>query len=564
MFRTLLDLGILLSLKVCLTFLAVGGCLVLVDLFKPLPFGRLKRFSTSWHWVAGGSALIFVGIGVWYLGTQGFAGEVEPLVSSLSWLWQEGLPLYHNLNAPSQYSILYGPSVFLTNGLFLKILGPTLFSAKLASFLGALASLLFIHASLSRRKHDPLAAGAVLAAILLYWAHGFGIYLVRPDSLLVFSTGMGVYLAVRSRPVPGAFALAALLGFAVNLKVHGAFYFIPILYLARSRWGWKWLAVSVVGAVPLILLPFMLFPSISLGNYILWLKEAGHHGLVTTALPLTLRYAFLLLLPWVALLAVVPDAAAFWRRERGAILALLAALAPVMVIAAKPGAGPVHLMPLVPVMVVMAGVAVRRIPSGKWENVSRRAAIRSPGWALAAGVTLLLAGSVSGYRSTRLVAWELGNASDVAQELRDIMTDYDGLTIAMACGGENASFRETWVRPLLVFASQPVLIDPISVMDRCRAGRPLSPATYEAMKSGRVQLWLVPRGQTPFVKANWYPPHEQIFPASFRTAFARNYVKRGHTAHFDLWFWKAIPSRRAGDGYVSAGGANTGVMAPAK
>ena len=551
-------------MRVCLTFLVVGGCLVLINRFKRLPFSWLKRSTPGLHWLSGGFALIFCGVGFWYLGTQGFAGEVEPLVSSLSWVWQEGLPLYHNLDAPSQYSILYGPSVFLTNGLFLKVLGPTLFSAKLASFLGALASLLFIHAALSRRKHDPLAAGAVLAAILLYWAHGFGIYLVRPDSLLVFSTGMGIYLAARSRPLPGALALAALLGFAVNLKVHGAFYFIPILYLARMRWGWKWFLVATVGAVPLILLPFFLFPSISLGNYILWLKEAGHHGLVATALPLTLRYVFLLLLPWLALVAVVPDAAAFLRRERGTLLAVLFGMAPVLVIAAKPGAGPVHLMPLVPVMVVMAGMAARRIPTGAQVGRPMRATIRSPGWALAAGVTLLLAGSVSGYRSTRLVAWELANASDVARELRGIMTDYDGLTIAMACGGENASFRETWIRPLLVFASQPVLIDPISVMDRCRAGRPLSQATYEAMKSGRVQLWLVPRGQTPFVKANWYPPHDQIFPASFRTAFVQTYVKRGHTDHFDLWFWKNDPSPRAGGGYVSAGGTNTGVMAPSK
>ena len=562
MTRQLLDLGIALSRQVGLAF--VLFTLVFVFVRRLVPLSR-PRFGTMAPVMLGSSLLMglaFTAVGAWYLGTQGFAGEVEPLVSSLSWLWQDGVPLYHQLDAPSQYSVLYGPSVFLTNGLFLRILGPSLMSAKLASLLAALASLLLIHASVARRSGSPTGAAAVTLAILLYWAHGFGIYLVRPDSLLVFAAAMGMYIALRAGPGLGVLGLAVLMGFAVNLKVHGFLYFLPALVQAARRWGPRRVVLAAGMACPLVLLPFLLVPAVSLGNYLVWLREATHHGLVTTDLPLTLRYAFLMLLPWIALVAWSPRPLELWLRERASILSLLAALLPTLVVAAKPGAGPVHLMPLVPPMVILAANAWRRE-----RELNRRpgmaGAPRTGSVAVAAVLTLILAGTVTGYRSTRLVAWELGNATDLAEEVRGVMDRYDGLTIAMACGGENAAFRETWIRPLLAFADQPVLIDPISVMDRCLAGRPLSRRTYEALQSGRVQLWLVPRGQEPFAKANWYPPHEEIFPASFRNTFRANYRLADNTEHFDLWFWNGLQEQAGGAALVRAGGSTDGVMAPA-
>ena len=37
---------------------------------------------------------VFAGIAAWYVGLEGFAGEVEPVISTLSWLVSHGHPLY--------------------------------------------------------------------------------------------------------------------------------------------------------------------------------------------------------------------------------------------------------------------------------------------------------------------------------------------------------------------------------------------------------------------------------------------------------------------------------------
>lgn len=524
---------------------------------SPLPATRL---------LAAGLLLVagtFCAIGVWYLTLDGFAGEVEPAVSSLAWVFQDGRPLYHAADAAERYSLLYGPSVYLTNGLFLHILGPTLMSAKLASFLAAVAGLLLLHGALTSRARSLPALAAVTVAVSLYWSQGFGIYLVRADSLLVFSVAFGLFVVRRAPRFLSLAGLAAILGFAVNLKIHAIVYFAPVLVLAAGRWGWRACGVSLLGAAAVVAAPFALYPQISWENYWGWVRNAADHGLGTQDLVLNLRFAFLLILPLAVTVIGGPGPAARWRSDRRLLTVLAAALVATLVVASKPGAGPVHLLPLVPLFVF--------VPARIWQAegwAALRMARPHPRWLVpavlpAAALTLTLSATVTEYRSTRLIAWQQDQSPGLSLEVQGIMERFPGLGISMACGGENASFRHTWIRPLLVFADNPVLIDPIAVMDCCLAGTPLSPATYRALAEGRIGLWLVPRGQQPFAKTNWYAPHNPIFPVAFQQEFTAHYSLRDRTPHFDLWFYNGLSQpRQAPAGWADATHARTDVLGP--
>ncbi len=479
--------------------------------------------------------LVFAAVGAWYIPQGGFAGEVEPVVSCLAWLSQTGHPLYNAFDAAERYSVLYGPSVFLTNGLFLRVLGPSLASAKVASILGAVGSLVFVYAATARKRRDLLALTTVTAAAMFYWAQGFAVYLVRPDALMVFAVGFALFAAVRLRPALAVLAVAAAAGFAVNLKIHGVLYFVPVFAVLAGRLGrratlWAGLVAAAVTA-----LPFALSPLISLRNYVAWLVNAAHHGLTTEFLGLMLGYAAFLLLPLVVLSALRGWREVWTGPHRALLVTTVVSLALTLVLAAKPGAGMVHLLPLVPVVAFATGRLLDGLPA--------YAGARSRGGraALAAlALTALLAGSVNGYRAVRYVDWHLGETPDLAGDIRGIMAQYPGLPMAMACGGENAAFRATWLRPLLVFQDNPVLVDPISVMDSALSGRELSPETYAALSDGRIGLWLVPRRQVPFRKVNWYAPHNPVFPDEFVRHFQRCYTVRGQSRYFDLWFWNGL------------------------
>ena len=68
-------------------------------------------------------------------------------------------------------------------------------SAKAASLLGVLGSLVFLYAALARPSRDLVALGITALGVLFYWTQGFAVYLVRPDSLLLFAVGFGLFAA---------------------------------------------------------------------------------------------------------------------------------------------------------------------------------------------------------------------------------------------------------------------------------------------------------------------------------------------------------------------------------
>lgn len=545
MLQDLLDIIIFFARNMLAAFaLFFGGCLLLG---RRVPSVRLRP-AQAWP-LSLGLLVVFAGIAAWYVGLEGLAGEVEPVVTTLSWLVSNGHPLYTPFDAAERYSVLYGPSVFLTNGLFLKLLGPTVASVKLVSALAAVGSLLLLYAALARRRRDTLAVLLTAAAAMYFWAQGFAVYLVRPDALMVFSLSLALYGAARLRRPLAILTVAVAAGFAVNLKLHGFLYFVPVAALLALRHGRCACVVAAAGTLVVAALPFVFNPQVSLVDYVAWIRDASRQGLTTEFLALDLGYAAALVLPLALVLAL-----AGWSRWRGTpegalILSLASVLPAELVLASKPGAGLVHLLPMaIPTVYVLGRLLQRLQEDGfDWRPRTRRAAA----WAF--GLTLLLAGSVNEYRAVRLLDWQKRQLPDLELDVRGVMARYGGLTMAMACGGENHAFLSTWTRALLAFADNPVLLDPISVMDSALSGRELSRSTYDAIGDGRIALWLVPRGQEPFRKVNWYYPHLPIFPDAFRHHFEAHYSQRAQSRYFDLWFWNGLPDL-AGGGVGGGGG----------
>lgn len=506
--------------------------------------------------------LVFAAIGGWYLVLDGFAGEVEPVVSSLSWLVQNGEPLYHDIDSPQRYSVLYGPSVFLTNGLFLDILGPSLMAAKMASILGVFGSLLFLYAALSRPGRSWIPILMTSLAALYLWSQGFAAYLVRPDALLLFAIGLALFTGVRSGRTLALISFAVMFGFAVNLKVHAAVYFIPLVTILAGRFGWRSVSAAGLGSLVVIAAPFVLHPQVSAANYISWLLNAMDQGLGNNSLFDTLQFTAYLLLPLAVILFASPRAAVLIRKHSLCLWSLVPAFLLTLVLAEKPGAGLVHLLPLIPTTLYLVGLILHDMVDDPTTVPSVNSSARQA--ALAAMVlTVFLAGTVNAYRAVRLVDWQIDQAPNLSADVKGILDQFPELSIGMACGGENTSFRNTWLRPLLVFANQPLLVEPVSVMDCRLTGMEMPPETYKALEEGLVKLWLVPRGQTPFSKRNWYEPHGPLFSARFIKHFESLYTRSGHSRYFDFWLWNgADPAVGDVQRYVTGGTDGRGVLAP--
>jgi hypothetical protein len=344
-----------------------------------------------------------------------------------------------------------------------------------------------------------------------------------------------LYCATRA---PGRLAwigTAAALAFAVNLKIHAGLYFLPQLALLAHRQGWRRSLSAVALALGLALATFLFHPAISLTNYLRWLVAATGHGLEIATIPGLMARALFFSLP-LALLLLAGGRLSSRAREHRTLLGLYA-LAVVVVVfpAAKPGAGLVHLLPLAPMAATLAGMAVADLAT-RGETRRLLTPTLAGGIGILAGVALM-GGWTTEYRAVMLARHITAEAPALRRDLEEILATYPDRTVAMGYGGEGISFQRTYLRPLLIFAGQPLLLDAISMMDAECADLELSPATLDALDAGRVEVWLVPRGQSPFEKKNWYPPHDEVFPAEFRERFRRHYRLDRTTRFFDCWLW---------------------------
>jgi hypothetical protein len=473
---------------------------------------------------------------LWYLFHAGYTSDVEAMIASVSWWVKSGGELYHTPAAAQQYSVLYGPGVYLATAFYLDLLGPTVMASKFGALLALYGSLTMLFLTLRRWVSNSLAFGMTTVTVLLYWNCGSAAMLVRPDAYLLAAVCLGLYSAGSPRIVLAVLGAALGLGLAVNQKLHAVLYLLPILTVLDEQHGWR-ATLSALGLAGLvILLPFVLHDGISFKHYYDWLFITAHHGLELADFPHLMSRAIFYAIPVLVPLLAHRTPANRAGVRRHFIFSWIIGNLVVVLLAMKPGAGQVHLMPLIPVNMVFA--------ARLWPDEGIRGLVipelrtsRQNGIVAAFIMSALLSGVVSGYRSARLASSLMRDAPGITEDIERILATYPDREIGMGYGGDYQFFHWTNQRVLLTFAGEPLLIDIISLMDSRRADKPISEATFDLINSGTVDLWLVPKGQEPFLISNWYPPHEPIFPADFRERFTASHRLEGETEYFDLWGW---------------------------
>ncbi len=508
---TLLAIGQLAPLPILAAALAFMGA---------APFIRLKAESALWP--IGGAALLFAYLAgaALYLAVPAFLFDhVEPQIAAVAYRALAGAPLYHAPDSAEVYALLYGPLSYLQLEPFYALLGAGLFAAKLPGLLALVAALLLTYTALRRLCPAGEAIAALGAGALVLATYEASGYWIRPDPSLMLAAALPLpWLALR-RPWGGAIAVGLGIAFATGLKAHGAVYLLAPLALLWARHGWR-PALAAVALAGVLAPAAYLAPGVSLADYLALLRAAARHGVSLAALAADLQQAALLAAP-LAVLLVAGSAAP----ERRPLIAyagvLILALALTAAIAAKPLAGPRHLMPFVPLLLYGFGelraVAARRAWHGR------------AGVAWLATVAVMAAGAqVHVLSEARLYAAQRGAAA----ELGAIVADHPG-TIEMGYTGKG--YRLSLLRPLLVFAGHPYGLDAAALMDRQAAGLPLPPATVAALDACSTERWVLAKGEPPFEMRNLYPPHALLFDPTFIAAFKRRYEIEESREFFDVW-----------------------------
>ncbi len=503
----------------------------------------LGNRCTGNRWTSYVCAVSSVPIGLYcvavalYLFTPVFLNHTSPTVVITSWLFVTGEPIYPDLNSASRYALPYGSMAYVINGSLMKLLGPSFLSAKIGGSLAGLGGIVL--AFMAFLTATSRQSAFIHTGILVLFLALFGVfpYSPRPDSFIFFFAALGLFAAVNASKFLAAVIFGVSLGVAFNLKVHSVIYFIPMLVLLYNNHGPYVLLVVFAISLPAAYAPF-LHPNISFFNMIDWLQTYSKHGFDVRFLRGSLLYMAFLLAP-VVLAAIYFGLTKFGSlrslvaENRLVIGSFIAAAGLTVVVASKPGAGPHHLIPFIPIIIY--GCAY--LTDGLQSNTIQ------PN--LAALLVVLVLALPVAYKICKLSIYSFSKiniVNIVSQQSRvyQIVADLDAIrrsnpdqVISMGYG-EDRSYADTYLRVLLVFRGNPYFLDAPALMDMQYAGMEIPAANLAHMESGAIGLWLIPKGDEPFRLHNFYDG-KPLFDDEFRQIFAKRYELVGPSRFFDLY-----------------------------
>lgn len=468
-----------------------------------------------------------------YLTWRGFSEQGEVNFSAVSWLLYQGYPLYVPFDSPTRYSLQHGPNIYIINGFFMKLFGPSYVTAKIAG----IAALLLSIGLTARRLYEDLDQKwtfillGIECWLLLHWHYSFA---SRPDSMMLLCTTGSLYLVTSTvNKKIKLIGLGILLGIIANLKIHGIIYLFPIFLLARVQFNKRdYLEIGAIAAC-LILLPFTT-KLISLSNYAFWLTESVQ---VETQ---SLKVTFFNFIPKFALIAGFSVSVAalaigqrvnlnqFYSANRQFIASTLLVMFIAGVIGSKPGSGTNHLMPTIPLYMYV----LKLLLSGRNFNLEiaqeqgrcRKLQIRSYSILLLILFIITIGGVDKDKGMIRPIL--KSDRTPVFQDIVSIEEKYAGKTLEIGYGGGKSycTYRDYVAFP--VFQGNPLLVEAVAMGDM----KGVSPATSKKLEEGFIQVWLIPSGNVPFVFGH--------FDATFRENFFKNYKMEEATRYFDVWVYK--------------------------
>jgi hypothetical protein len=528
------------------------SCLPIILIFQVRRFlrGTNLIFNLGLIIIALIAIFNYLGLAIAYPSVVEFADPAEANVASVAWLFQNQQSLYPTLDAAERYINNYGAFLYIIHGFFLNLLKPSFFSVKLVGSIAGVLSLFLMFLLLKQglKSRFALIGCGCISLCLLALTSASGLITsslwVRPDSLLLFCTTLGLVAVVRGNRLIAIGGSAIALGISTNLKITAFLNFLPIYVLLLFRFGILSTLFSLILSALVALLPFFIFPNISLTSYWAWLQQVRLKGINNAQIIKNLLWMGYVSLP-IAIGIIyfsIIDFRSFLRwlwQHLVYILSLSLGIVVVAILGATRGALENNMLPFIPLLVYLSISLFQQIIQAIHSDTVDRRILRiiSPiGVSAALSFVLTIILAVYSTEIGLLSRFATSPGSLAVQDMKAFMDNNSGKSIAMGYG---SNYPLTTYRPALVFAGNPYLLDSASLMEMQASGMNNTPdKTLDALKTCRIQIWLIPKNQKPFDVFNYYPPLQKLFSTEFRETFLQHYDRQDQTEFYDAWYCK--------------------------
>ena len=473
------------------------------------------------------AAMIFVLVS--YLIYPNFFDHYEAVVAYISQQALHNQPIYPDrstfIEAP------YGPLLFFINQqfvpattslIYLKIPGTVTFVA------GTLLFLLLLWWRFRSATMTVIAAG-VLLSFDIYFQYDTFAFWNRAEPFLILCAIASVIILETVPTVAAAILLGVVCGIATGLKLHASVYAFPAVLAVwvtlpgrRSQLALACLTGLTALVVALVPLAFLQEPT-TVSNYLDVILMTSKHALFPVLFVQNLMISLSMFVPTLVLAGLHRQFLA--REDFGLVAGLAVALAVCTFVGSKAGAGPHHLLPLVPVAIyafLRVAQAGRAFPGPN--RVSCAVMI-------ATAVAILVPFSAYTAVRTRTVAVKVANLQTEKAKVAELLNLKERYPDAEFGVSDDKHFEDYFYR-ILALNDKKKVVDFSAWMDYAFAG--YSDALIEApLLKQPGTVWIFPQGE-PFSATNFYT-EKPILSDRFRQSFAAHCVKTDNRTYFQVW-----------------------------
>lgn len=483
----------------------------------------------------------------------GFFWHDEATILSISSAYLHGEPIYHASSAASYYSLLYGPATFLVYVPFLLFYPHPVVGAHVAGAIAGLADLILLYRILRVYVAPSLAKAllpVVTATLLVLYEVLLG---TRGDSWLLGCFGLAVW-AVFLRRQMLAFTLSGVAcGLAIDFKITVfpvVILLIVILCGFHEQDRRRAVLVATLSALTAALALFAT-SQISLWAYSQRLSFVGRQHLHLSQSVQNLLFASFFSGGAILIPLLGSRAKPHGESKRLIILLYLVALASCVLSGSKDGAGPWHLLPMLPfTLLFMAREVSLRLPS----CTPMRTTLSRPGQSgrtLVVVMAISLAATIVTVRyalrtliSMHVESFATGNERQrsAEAEMRSAMKNYPGKNVSMGYGSILADDGSS-LRFELPLAGQQYFFDANAVVEGLKENVAI-PAGVVSRVNGCSDVWLIPHGEVPFSTSlkDVLPVtgFQYLFPDTIRLGFPATHRLANTGVMYDIWTCKAM------------------------
>ena len=490
------------------------GLLFLIVLPKGWQFSALSSLNIL-------SKIIFVlalSLAVAYLIFPNYFDHAEPTVATLGQIVQAGGLAYPSGDQWQFMGLIYGPGIYLSNSIAMLVGDPVL-GSKLPGVLAYVVSLFVLW----HRLPSPMSRSAL---VLIFFFYEFGFW-NRPESYLLLLNTLAVALIIKS-PSWGLLAIGLLAGIATTFKFTGFLFFIPAVVVLlvqghslRQLWG------AIFTGLAVTLAPYAL-SSFSLANHLAYVQSLASQSLSAGLFHRNLAYSLFSILPIAWLWTGMSKGTSSKNHYGLMILVVILTEFLVCVLASKPGAGPHHLLPGLPIKLWLIHELTRS------QEVKEHRSLRFLGLILWSMSLYYIAYGYPKFLKNYFVSVDyLEGQYKARKEFHSLLKKFPNSYVGVT-DSQHANYSLSFFRPYAFGQDYADRLDPVAFMEVSFTTNVDDRRFVSKIESCSYPFIILASSGQPFTLLNFYT-NKPLFSDDLRRIFAREYRLIEKGTYFNIF-----------------------------